>query len=114
MTKIRTGQAPKALTRAEFHERFIVRFYDPAFVVESNSIARLEEIAWDAMQDGRKAPVTRAAGRGFADPSYQISVQWLETRKRLRLAQKRWQDTTTPSRVLLVCGSARNDGTCPG
>jgi multimeric flavodoxin WrbA len=41
-------------------------------------------------------------------------VQWLDTRKRLRLAQKRWSETDTPSRILLVCGSARNDGTCPG
>ena len=55
-----------------------------------------------------------AAGRGFADPSYQISVQWLDTHKRLRLAQKRWEDSAAPSRVLLICGSARNDGTCPG
>ena len=30
MTKIRKGQAPAPLTRAEFHERFNVRFYDPA------------------------------------------------------------------------------------
>ena len=38
-------------------------------------------VAWDAVQDGRKAPITRPAGRGFADPSYKISLQWLETRK---------------------------------
>ncbi len=41
-------------------------------------------------------------------------MEWLETRKRLRAAQKHWQDSATPSRVLLVCASARNDGTCPG
>jgi hypothetical protein len=41
-------------------------------------------------------------------------VQWLDTRKRLKAAQKRWGDSAAPSRVLLVCGSARNDGTCPG
>ncbi|MHB9086274.1 MAG: flavodoxin family protein, partial [Thiobacillus sp.] len=29
-------------------------------------------------------------------------------------AQLRWADPASPSRVLLVCGSARNDGTCPG
>ncbi|MES2717051.1 MAG: flavodoxin family protein [Pseudomonadota bacterium] len=114
MTKIRTGQAPPPLTRAQFQERFLLRFYDPAYKVEGEAIARLEVIAWDALQEGRKAPITRAAGRGFADPSYQLSVQWLETRKRLKAAQKRWADSTTPSRVLLVCGSARNDGTCPG
>jgi len=114
MTKIRTGQAPAPLTRAEFHQRFMVRFYDPAFAPESEAISRLEDIAWDAHQEGRKAPITQKAGRGFADPTYQISVEWLETRKRLRLAEKRWHEAATASRVLLVCGSARNDGSCPG
>jgi multimeric flavodoxin WrbA len=112
--RIRKGQAPKPITRTEFHARFNVRFYDPAFEVERAAIDRLEAIAWDAVQDGRKAPRTQAAGRGFADPTYKISVQWLETRKRLKAAQKRWQDPTGPARVLLICGSARNDGTCPG
>ena len=114
MTKIRTGQAPASLTRAQFHERFQVRFYDPAFESEREAIARLEAIAWTALQDGRKAPITRPAGRGFADPSYEVSVQWLDTRSRLKAAQKRWSDRSSPSRVLLICGSARNDGTCPG
>ncbi|MES2959665.1 MAG: flavodoxin family protein [Pseudomonadota bacterium] len=114
MTKIRTGQAGAPLSRAQFHERFGLRFRDPAFTGEREAIGRLEEIAWLALQEGRKAPVTRRAGRGFADPAYSISVEWLETRKRLRAAQKRWQDRSAPARVLLVCGSARNDGSCPG
>ncbi|HET6598878.1 MAG TPA: flavodoxin family protein [Burkholderiaceae bacterium] len=114
MTNIRKGQAPAALTRAEFHERFNVRFYDPAYAAEQDAIARLEEIAWGAMQEGRKAPITRPAGRGFADPSYETSVQWLDTRERVRAAQERWHDAATPSRILIICGSARNDGTCPG
>ncbi|MCV2360591.1 MULTISPECIES: flavodoxin family protein [Roseateles] len=114
MTKIRTGQAPLPLTRAQFSERFKGRFYDPAFDGEYAAIARLEEIAWAALQDGRKAPITQAAGRNFADPSYQISVQWLDTQQRLQAAQKRWSDSKAPGRLLLICGSARNDGTCPG
>ena len=114
MTTIRKGQAPAPLTRAEFHERFATRFYDPAFAVEADAIARLEDIAWDALQEGRKAPVTRKAGRGFADPGYEVSVQWLDTRQRLKAAEKRWHRATTKSHILIICGSARNDGTCPG
>ena len=114
MTKIRTGQAPSPLTHAQFQERFRVRFHDPAFDGERDAISRLAAISWDALQQGRKAPVTRPAGRGFADPSYELSVQWLDTRKCLKAAQKLWSDSSSPSRVLLVCGSARNDGTCPG
>ncbi|WP_157288426.1 flavodoxin family protein [Uliginosibacterium gangwonense] len=114
MTEIRKGQAPTPLTREQFRERYMVRFYDPAYTDESAAIARLEEIAWQALQAGRKAPLTRLAGIGFADPSYQISAQWLATRQRLHLAQQRWHENNAPSRVLLVCGSARNDGSCAG
>jgi multimeric flavodoxin WrbA len=114
MNKIRTGQAPAPLTRAEFRERFKRRFYDPAFEAEADAIARLEAIAWDAVQQGRKAPVTRPAGSDFSDPGYAVSVQWLDTRTRLQAAQRAWSDSATPSRVMLICGSARNDGTCPG
>ena len=114
MTKIRKGQAPAPLDRAAFGRRFRAHFADPAFSPEAPALARLEAIAWDALQDGRKAPSTRAAGRGFADASYPISTEWLDTRKRLRAAQQQWTQAATPSRVLLVCGSARNDGTCPG
>jgi multimeric flavodoxin WrbA len=114
VTQIRTGQVAAPLTREQFHTRYCLQFYDPAFAGEQAAIARLEDIAWLALQEWRKAPITQPAGAGFADPSYPISVQWLDTRQRLQAAQKRWADSTTPSRVLLVCGSARNDGTCPG
>ncbi len=114
MTAIRTGQSPAALTREQFQERFNVRFFDPAFDAERDAIARLEAIAWDALQEGRKAPMTRPAGTEFADSSYELSLQWLDTRARLQAAQNLWGDSAAPSRVLLVCGSARNDGTCPG
>ena len=114
MTKIRTGQAPAPLTRAQFHDRFNGRFYDPAFAAEQDAITRIEAIAWDALQEGRKAPITRAAGPEFSDATHELSVQWLDIRSRLKAAQALWSSSSTPARVLLICGSARNDGTCPG
>jgi multimeric flavodoxin WrbA len=114
MVTIRKGQADGEPDRQQFHERFERRFYDPAFDGEREAIARLETIAWDALKQGNKAPRTRVAGAGFADPTYELSEEWLATRDKLHAAQQRWQDPTTPSRVLVVCGSARNDGTCPG
>lgn len=114
MTEIRKGQAPEPLTRAQFHERFVMRFHDPAFDRERDAIARLEDIAWDNHQQGRKAPVSKPAGPGFADPAYDTSVEWLEARARLQAAQEHWEDRATTSRVLVICGSDRNDGTCPG
>ena len=114
MIEIRKGQAPAVLSRNEFHQRFMQSFMDPAFKAEDEAISRVEAIAWDAYQAGRKAPVTRKAGAGYADPDYELSVEWLETKRRIEQAQANWSKPASPSRVLLVCGSARNDGTCPG
>ena len=58
--------------------------------------------------------MTRKAGAGFADPDYDLSVEWLETRDRVRAAQARQREASTPSRALVIVGSPRNDGTCPG
>jgi multimeric flavodoxin WrbA len=113
-TKIRKGQAPGPLERNEFALRFRASFVDPAFRAEDGAIGRLEAIAWDAYSEGRKAPITRKAGRGYADPDYELSVEWIETKDRLERAQKVWADPKTGTRALVVCGSPRNDGTCPG
>ena len=111
---IRKGQAPGHLERSEFHLRFMQPFQDPAFGAEADALARLESIAWDAYDEGRKSPVTRKAGPGYADPDYELSVDWLEAKARLDAAQAAWARPETRSRVLLVNGSPRNDGTCPG
>jgi multimeric flavodoxin WrbA len=112
--EIRKGQAPAQLVREEFSVRFRASFIDPAFRAEDQSIARLEEIAWHAYTEGRKAPFTRTAGAGYADPHYELSIEWIATKRRIEEAQLRWADSLIASRVLLICGSARNDGTCPG
>jgi multimeric flavodoxin WrbA len=114
MTHVRKGQAPAPLARDAFHTRFMQAFFDPAYQAEAEALARLEEIAFQAYREGRKAPVTQKAGPGFADPDYELSVEWRETRDKLIAAQQRWSQPATPSRVLLVCGSSRNDGSCPG
>lgn len=89
-------------------------FMDPAFQAEEKALSRVEQIAWEAYQEGRKAPRTRKAGPGYADPDYELSIDWLAAKDRIEKAQAAWRDPAAPSRVLLVCGSARNDGTCPG
>ena len=114
MIEVRKGQAPAMLSRAEFGLRFRAPYRDPLFNIEAEAITRLEEIAWQTYSDGRKAPITSKAGAGFADPDYELSVEWLATKERLQRAQGVWADPASPTRVLLICGSARNDGTCPG
>ena len=112
MIEIRKGQAPAQLGRDEFGVRFRASFHDPAFRVEDDSIARLEEIAWQGYMDGRKAPFTQKAGPGYADADYDLSIDWIATKQRIDEAQRQWAGSS--SRVLLICCSARNDGTCPG
>jgi multimeric flavodoxin WrbA len=112
--RVRKGQAPSALSRDEFRRHYLARFVDPAFDAERVAIDRLEAIAYDAYVEGRKAPHTQKAGREFADPDYDLSVDWLAARARLQKAKERHDNTAGRGRVLVICGSDRNDGTCPG
>ncbi len=113
-TEVRKGQAPEHLSREEFGRRFRESFFDPTFQAEAPALARIEEIAWSNYSAGRKAPVTRKAGPGYADPDYDLAVEWIEARARIDQAQAAWADAATPSRALVICGSPRNDGSCPG
>ncbi|RZT31365.1 flavodoxin family protein [Cupriavidus agavae] len=111
---IRKGQVTGKRSRELFRERFRARFFDPAFRAEDAAIDRLEQIAWDAYADSRKAPVTARAGPGAADPGYEVAVEWLQARDAIAEAQRGHEDAGSPSRVLLVVAASRNDFTCPG
>ncbi len=113
MTTVRKGQAPARLERDEFHRKFIGQFFDPAFEAVAGELAKVEEIAWQAYQEKRKAPRTVKAGPGFADPDYDLSIEWKQARDRLLAAEAKQKDPATPSRVLVINAAARNDGTCP-
>ncbi len=114
MTTVRKGQAPARLERDEFHRKFIDQFFDPAFEAVADELAAVEEVAWQAYRDKRKAPRTQKAGPGFADPDYDLSIEWRTAHDRLLAAEARQRDPATPSRILLINGAARNDGSCPG
>jgi multimeric flavodoxin WrbA len=110
----RKGQAPAPLGREEFRKVFSRSFLDPAFNAVSDALGLVEQVAWENYRDGRKAPVTAKAGPGFKDPDYELSVEWRQTRDRLLAAAAVQRDPATRSRVLLINGAARNDGSCPG
>jgi len=114
MTAVRKGQAPPKLSRQEFHERFRSFFMDPAYAKQPEALTHVEDIAWNAYINSRKAPHTQKAGQEFADPDYDLSIEWLATRARLQQAEQKRKDPTAKSRVLVIIGSARNDGSCPG
>ncbi len=109
----RTGQAPTKLERDEFHKEFQKSFVDPAFIAVKDALAEVEEVAWNNYHEkGHKAPLTEKAGPEFFFPDYDLSVEWKATSKRLAEAEVKQKDSATQSRVLLICGSARNDGSC--
>ena len=112
--KVRKGQFTGMLGRDAFGERFRQRFVDPAFDRERDALRRIEVIAWEAYEQSRKAPHTRKAGPGFADPDYDLSDEWRATHERLKAAQQRWSDANTRPRALIVACASRNDGSCPG
>ena len=114
MVVVRKGQTSFPMTREEFHTRYGHMYFDSRFDAEREAIARLEEIAWQNYLESRKAPRTIAAGPGFADPAYRLSDEWRKTRDALIAAEKKQKDPATKSRVLLIVGASRNDGSCPG
>jgi multimeric flavodoxin WrbA len=111
---VRKGQGSVALTREEFRARFLLRFFDPAFVGARDEVERVCALAWEAYDEYRKAPRTRRAGEGFADPDYELSIEWIAARAAIHEAQRVQEDSGSRSRVLLISGGARSDQTCPG
>ncbi len=113
-TEIRKGMPSVQLSREEFEQRYRSRFPDPGFTPLGRELAAMIEAAWDAYSNARKAPVTRKAGAGFADPDYEISVDWLAARDAILAAQRSHDEAGGPSRILLINGSPRSEHSCPG
>jgi multimeric flavodoxin WrbA len=112
--QIRKGQGDVALSREEFERRLRQRFAEPIFESLEHHLAPVIEAAWESYKTSRKSPRTRPAGPGFANPDFPLPIEWLETRDRILEAQRRYDDVQAPPTVLLVCGAARSDQTCPG
>jgi multimeric flavodoxin WrbA len=114
MSDIRKEMPDVSLTEDEFKRRFRQRFYDPAFAPLQTEIEHLAKVAWDAYEDSRKAPRTEKAGPGFADPDYDLSIEWRAASERIKDAERRQKDPSSPPRILLINGSTRSEHTCPG
>ena len=113
-TRIRKGMPSVQLSKAEFTARLRERFYDPAFAEVGAEIERIIEKAWEGYDKYRKNPRTQSAGRGFADPNFELPMEWLATRTAIRNADRRQKNRKVPSRILLINGSSRSDQSCPG
>jgi multimeric flavodoxin WrbA len=101
-------------TKEQFRERFFARFYDPAFDKVRSELEKVFEVAWDGYIAYRKSPRRKPAGPGFAEPGYELPIEWLETRARIQAAEQRQKDSASRSRILIVNASTRSEHTCPG
>ena len=111
---VRKGQGDVKLSRDEFARRLSERFYDPAFDPIRADIDRIIETAWAGYDEYHKSPRTRKAGPEFADPEFELPIEWLEARAQVLEADRRHRNASLPRRILLVVAAARHDETCPG
>jgi multimeric flavodoxin WrbA len=112
--EVRKGQGDVKLTREEFERRLRQRFYDPIFEKANRQVSEIVDLAWTAYDEYHKSPRTRKAGPGFADPEFELPIEWLDARDRIQEAEREHNDPARQGRVLLVSGAARHDQTCPG
>lgn len=112
--KARHEMPARKLDRAAFVARFQHQFQGDAFATLGPELDRMAEAAWTEYDAGNKAPRTRKAGPGFANPDHDLSVDWLEARAAIDRAAERHRDPAGPSRILLVNASPRTEHTCPG
>jgi len=63
MVDVRRDAEFVPLSKAQFRERFMARFYDPAFESVGPALEQVFEKAWDGYHDDRKSPRTRPRGR---------------------------------------------------
>ena len=110
----RKGMPSPRLGEQEFKQRFLDQFVDPAFAQLQGELAKLATAAWEVYVDSRKAPRTQKAGPEFADPEYDLAVDWIVARAAIKEAERRYADRDAPSRVLLINCSSRSEHTCPG
>lgn len=112
--KVRKSDEQWKIERQEFKRRFDQSFKDPYFEQHQEKISELEELSWKIYEESRKTSHKTMAGKEFKDPNFEVSIDWLNTRKTIREAQTIHDNHTLPAKVLLICASDRNDHTCPG
>jgi multimeric flavodoxin WrbA len=114
VTKPRKGMPDPMLDKPAFTRRFLEQFKDPAFRRLDAALDQIVAIAWDGYENGRKAPITRKAGPGFADPDYDLAQDWLDARDAIAKAQAEHDDPSRARRILLINAASRSEHTCPG
>jgi multimeric flavodoxin WrbA len=111
---VRKGMPSVQLDKQEFRQRFLAKFYDPDFEPLAAELDKIVDAAWITYENYHKSPRTRKAGAGFIDPSFDLPIEWLETRRQIQAAERQQKRPKSPSRILIVNGSSRSEHSCPG
>src|ERR1700761_8905497 len=88
----RKGMPSPRLDEQTFKKRFLDRYIDPAFEPLSAELDKIAAAAWDAYAHERKSPKTRKAGPDFADPDYDLAVDWIAAKAAIDAARARHDD----------------------
>lgn len=112
--KARKGMPSPRLDQPTFRSRYLEQFRDPAFDPMREALDAIAGAAWDAYDNSRKSPQTMKAGEGFADPDYDLSVDWIAAKAAIEAAKTQNEDREGPCRFLLINGSSRSEHSCPG
>src|SRR6188472_2674984 len=92
------------LDRQEFERRFRARFQDPCFENVDADLEAVIDAAWSSYSANHKAPRTRKAGPEFADPNYDLSLDWLAARDAIRGAETLNRNSALPAKILVING----------
>src|SRR6185436_13953451 len=95
------GTPSVELSRKEFVLRFHRRHADPTFETVAEPLEAVADVAWKNYIEYHKSPRTRKAGKAFADPSYELSLDWLAARKRIGEAERAHRRRGARSRILV-------------
>ena len=114
LPRVVKGDQNFTLDRATFRERFYQKFNDPMYDDVAAELEKVFEVTWQNYMGYRKSPRVQKAGPEFHEPDFTLPMEWLETRRAIHEAQRRQSDPKSPSRILIINGSARSDQTCPG
>jgi multimeric flavodoxin WrbA len=110
----RKGMPSPKLDESEFRARYLQQFADPAFDAHRAELDAIAGVAWDGYSNSRKSPRTRKAGPEYADPDYDLAIEWVEARAAIRQAQTEHDNPAEPPCILIVNCSPRSEHTCPG
>ena len=110
----RKGMPSSEIDEEEFRNRFRSTFADPAFETVRTEIDKVAAVAWDGYTNSRKSPVTQKAGPGYADPDYDLAIDWVKARLAIDQARAEHDSKDEPPCILIINCSSRSENTCPG